>query len=124
MNGVLRMLFLAAYLVVAGGAFAADKALIKGHVDEVVAAINSGKAATSYTANAYTPYIFIMDAKGQLIVHPHLTGEYLQEKGAPIYRALQQATSSGLWVRYIWKGTTKETYARRTKDNLTVCSGN
>ena len=118
------MLALAAYLIVPADAFTADKALIKENVDEVVASINNGQAATSYTADAYTPYVFIMDGHGKLIVHPHLTGEYLQEKAAPIFSALQQATINGIWVSYIWKGATKETYIRRTKNNLTVGSGN
>jgi hypothetical protein len=98
--------------------------MIKKNVDEMVTAINNGKPATSYAADAYDPYAFVMDANGKLIVHPHLAGEYLQEKAAPIYSALQQATMDGLWVTYIWKGAPKETYVRRTKGNLTVGSGN
>ena len=124
MKGVWCLLSLTAWLAVATGAFAADKTQIKAQVDAVVTAINNGKKATSYAADAYTPYVFIMDGTGKLIVHPHLTGEYLQEKAAPIYSALQQATSNGLWVSYIWKGATKEAYVRRTKNNLTVGSGN
>lgn len=123
MKGVSYLLFLMACLAMATGVFAADKALIKAQVDAVVTAINNGKKATSYGADAYTPYVFIMDGTGKLIVHPHLTGEYLQEKAAPIYSALQQATSNGIWVSYIWKGAAKESYVRRTKDNLTVGSG-
>jgi hypothetical protein len=118
------MLSLTAYFILVAGAFAADKATIKKNVDDMVAAINSGKPATSYAADAYAPYAFIMDSNGKLIVHPHLAGEYLQEKAAPIYNALQQATINGIWVTYIWKGAPKETYVRRTKDNLTVGSGN
>lgn len=124
MKGVWYLLSLTACLAMATGIFAADNSQIKAQVDAVVMAINNGKKATSYGADAYSPYVFIMDGAGKLIVHPHLTGEYLQEKAAPIYNALQQATISGLWVSYIWKGTTKETYVRRTKDNLTVGSGN
>ena len=74
---------------------AADKATIKKNVDDMVAAINNGKAATSYAADAYTPYAFVMEPSGKLIVHPYLAGEYLQEKAAPVYTALQQATHGG-----------------------------
>jgi hypothetical protein len=106
------------------GLLAADKATIKKNVDEIVAAINNGKAATSYAADAYTPYAFIMDASGKLLVHPNLKGEYLLEKAAPIYEALQQATPEGIWVTYFWKGAEKQTYVRKTNSNLTVGSGN
>jgi len=103
---------------------AADETVIKKNVDEIVIAINNGKAATSYAAKAYTPYIFIMEESGRLLVHPDLKGEYLLEKAAPIYEALQQATPGGLWVTYFWKGTEKHTYVRKTDSNLTVGSGN
>ncbi|HRZ77746.1 MAG TPA: hypothetical protein P5248_10290 [Bacteroidales bacterium] len=103
---------------------AADKAAIKNNVDAMVAAIDNGKVATSFAADAYTPYAFVMEPSGKLIVHPHLAGEYLQEKAAPVYSALQQATTEGIWVSYFWKGAQKETYVRRTKNNLTVGSGN
>lgn len=84
------------FLAVAAGAD--DKAAIQKHVDEIVRAINKGKEATSYSADAYTPYVFIMKPDGKLIVHPFLAGEYLQEKAAPVHTALQQATTGGIWV--------------------------
>ncbi|ADW19000.1 hypothetical protein Despr_2866 [Desulfobulbus propionicus DSM 2032] len=123
MRKVLSMLSMATYFLLAVGALAADKATIKKNVDDMVAAINSGKEATSYRADTYTPYAFIMEPNGKLIVHPYLAGEYLQEKAEPIYKALQQATMEGTWVSYLWKGALKETYVRRTKSNLTVGSG-
>ena len=110
--------------LLATGLLAADKATIKKNVDEIVTAMNNGKAATSYAADAYTPYAFIMDASGKLLVHPNLKGEYLLEKAAPIYEALQQATPEGIWVTYFWKGAEKQTYVRKTNSNLTVGSGN
>jgi signal transduction histidine kinase len=124
MKGISSMLLVAAYILLSVAAFATDKETIKKHVDTVVSAINNGYPATDYGADAYNPYVFIMDADGRLIVHPHLAGEYLQEKAAPIYKALRQATTDGTWVTYIWKGAPKETYVRRTNDNLTVGSGN
>jgi len=110
--------------LLATGFSAADRAAIKQNVDEMVTTINNGKAATSYAAQAYTPYVFIMEESGRLLVHPDLKGEYLPEKAAPIYAALQQATPGGIWVTYFWKGTEKHTYARKTNNNLTVGSGN
>lgn len=123
MKLVATMLSLAAVFLFATGLLAADKTIIKKNVDDLVTAINSGKAATSYTADAYSPYAFIMEANGKLLVHPYFRGEYLQEKAAPIYNALQQATTEGLWVHYLWKGAQKQTYVRKTKNNLTVGSG-
>ena len=117
------MLSLAVVLLLADGLPAADIATIKNNVDDIVLAINKGKAATSIAADAYTPYVFIMDTEGKLLVHPYLAGEYLQEKGEPIYKALQQATTEGTWVIYLWKGAQKHTYVRKTNINLIVGSG-
>lgn len=124
MKRIYVMLPFVVFFLLATGLSAADKITIKKNVDEIVAAINSGKAATSYAADAYTPYAFIMDEKGKLLVHPHLKGEYLLEKAAPIYEALQQATPEGKWVTYFWKGAEKDTYVRKTNNNLTIGSGN
>lgn len=118
------LLSLVLFFLLATGLSAADKTSIQKNVDAMVAAINTGRAATSYTENAYTPYAFIMDEKGKLLVHPDLKGEYLLEKAAPIYEALQQATPEGRWVTYFWKGTEKQTYVRKTNNHLTVGSGN
>lgn len=124
MKRISTVLSFFALLLLATGLFAADKTLIKKNVDDIVNAINNGRTATSYAANSYTPYVFIMDAKGRLLVHPELKGEYLQEKGAPIFEALQQATAEGKWVSYFWRGAEKHTYVRKTSNNLTVGSGN
>lgn len=110
-------------LLAAPGPAVADKAGIKQNVDVMVAAINSGKAATDFAAGAYTPYVFIMEPSGRLLVHPYLAGEYLQEKAAPVYAALHKATLDGTWVTYYWKGAEKETYVRKTRTGLTIGSG-
>ncbi|MBV5318485.1 MAG: hypothetical protein JZU50_11825 [Desulfobulbaceae bacterium] len=117
------MLSLTAVLLLATGLQAADITAIKNNVDGVVLAINNGKAAASYGAEAYSPYVFIMDTDGKLLVHPHLAGEFLQEKGEPIFKALRQATTEGLWVTYLWKGAQKHTYVRKTNNRLVVGSG-
>lgn len=124
MKRIYVMLPLVVFVLLATGLLAADNTTIKTNVDAIVVAINNGKTATSYAADAYTPYAFIMDAKGKLLVHPELKGEYLLEKAAPIYEALQQATPEGKWVTYFWKGAEKKTYVRKTNTNLTVGSGN
>lgn len=59
----------------------------------MVAAIDGGKAAKDFAPDAYTPYAFIMEANGMLLVHPKLPGKDLKEVAKPIYDALQAATS-------------------------------
>ena len=124
MRRIAALLSLLAILLTAAPLLAADEATIKKQVDNMVEAINNGKPPASYAADAYQPYVFIMEANGLLLVHPYLAGESLPEKAAPIYQALQQATTEGIWVEYFWKGAQKHTYVRRTKNNLTVGSGN
>ena len=124
MKRIYVMLPFVVFFLLTTGLSAADNTTIKRNVDEIVDAINNGKAAINHTTDAYTPYAFIMNEKGKLLVHPDLKGEYLLEKAAPIYEALQQATPEGRWVTYFWKGTEKHTYVRKTNNNLTVGSGN
>jgi len=117
---------LSVFLVVfftSAAVFSADKAAIGKNVDDIVVAIDGGKAATDFKAGDYDPYIFIMEEAGKLIVHPSLAGESLKEKAAPVYDALTKATPEGVWVDYEWQGKKKHTYARKTKSGLTVGSG-
>ena len=121
-----RLLMLVATVVLtlsASQLFAADREAISKNVDAVVTAIDGGKAATDFGADAYTPYVFIMDGTGKLLVHPKLAGKDLKEVAKPIYDALQAATPAGVWVQYQWDGKEKNTYAKKTKNNLTVASG-
>lgn len=104
-------------------AFSGDKSIISKNVDEVVAAIDGGKDATSFAADAYEPYVFIMKADGMLVVHPTLAGQDLKEKAMTIYDSLKGATSEGSWVKYEWKGKEKNTYTKRTKNDFIVSSG-
>lgn len=98
-------------------------AAISKNVDTIVAGIESGKKVTEYAPDAFEPYAFIMEENGKMLVHPSLTGESLAEKAPPVYQALLAATPEGIWVQYEWKGKTKHTYAKKTKDNLIVGSG-
>lgn len=112
-----------AILFVVPGTWAADKAAITKTVDEIVTAIDDGKAAIEYAADAYDPYVFIMEEGGILLVHPSLAGSNLSEKAPPAYAAVSQATPEGTWVTYEWKEKEKNTYVKKTKSNLTVGSG-
>jgi hypothetical protein len=125
MKRLMVMLSLVAVVLFATQAFAAgvDKEAISKNVDEVVAAINGGKAAASFTHDAYTPYVFIMEADGLLIVHPTLAEKDLKVEGMAIYEAIMAATDQGEWVKYDWKGSEKNTYIKKTNNNLIVGSG-
>lgn len=123
MKRVLIVLSLVTVMLFATQAMSADREAIRKNVDEVVNAINGGKDAKSYAADAFTPYVFIMEANGNLVVHPTLAGQDLKVKAMPIYEALQAATAEGLWVTYQWDGKEKNTFTRKTKNNLTVGSG-
>ncbi len=117
------VLSLAAVFFWVTGAWAVDKDAISKNVDTIVTAIDGGKDAVSYKADAFTPYAFILEEAGKLLVHPSLAGESLKEKAPPVYEALTKATPEGVWVEYEWKGKTKHTYAKKTKNNLIVGSG-
>lgn len=123
MKRLLVLISMVALTLLATQAFSADREAISKNVDAMVAAIDGGKAATDYAPDAYTPYAFIMDANGMLLVHPKLAGKDLKEVAKPIYDALQAATPAGVWVQYQWDGKEKNTYAKKTKNNLTVASG-
>ncbi len=123
MKRVLFVLVMVALSCFATQVLAADQAAISKNVDEIVAAIDNGKEASSYAADAYTPYAFIMQKDGMMIVHPTLAGEDLKAKAMPIYEALQGATPEGVWLKYEWQGKEKNTYAKTTKNDLIVASG-
>ncbi|MBM9535647.1 hypothetical protein JWG43_01015 [Desulfobulbus alkaliphilus] len=125
MKRLMVMLSMVAVVLFATQAFTAekDKEAITKNVDEVVAAINGGKGAASFAPDAYTPYVFIMEADGLLIVHPTLAEKDLKVEGMPIYEAIMAATEQGEWVKYDWKGSEKNTYIKRTDNNLVVGSG-
>ena len=123
MKRLATVLSLLAIFCFVSGAWAVDKAAISVNVDAIAAGIDSGKDATSYKAEDTDPYAFILEEGGKLLVHPSLAGESLKEKAPPVYDALVQATAEGVWVQYEWKGKTKNTYAKKTKNNLIVGSG-
>ena len=83
----------------------------------------AGKDAASFAHDAYTPYVFIMEADGKLIVHPTLAGKDLKVEGKPIYDAIEAATPQGSWVKYMWKDNEKNTYIKKTSNKLIVGSG-
>ena len=68
MKRVLIVLSLVTVMLFATQAMSADREAIRKNVDEVVNAIDGGKDAKSYAADAFTPYVFIMEANGNLVV--------------------------------------------------------
>jgi hypothetical protein len=109
-------------LCLAAGAVAADKAVIKKQVDDIVMAINGGKKVDDFKSAAQNKpyYVFIMDEDGMLLVHPSLTGQSLKEKAEPVYNECVKGTPEGLWVDYVWKGKQKHTYVRRCKSGKII----
>lgn len=111
-------------LVMAGNVLCADKDAIKKQVDDIVAAMDGGKAAKDFESAANnTPYVFIMETGGKLLVHPSLANENLKEKAEPVYNEVVKGTPEGLWVDYEWKGSMKHTYVRKAAGGLIVGSG-
>ena len=117
----LLLLMLALFFV--ANVLAEDKISAEKNVNEMIALLESGRDASSIAPDAFTPYVFVMDQDGRLLVHPTLAGEDLKEKALPIYEILLRATPEGLWVEYTWKGKEKQTFVKRYRDRLIVASG-
>ena len=115
------LLMLALFFV--ANVLAEDKISAEKNVNEMIALLDSGREASSVAPDAFTPYVFVMDQDGRLLVHPTLAGEDLKEKARPIYDILLQATPEGLWVEYSWKGKDKRTFIKRYQERLIVASG-
>jgi hypothetical protein len=96
---------------------AIEKQIIN-QVDEVVAALDSGKKAEDFKklATERKYYIFIMEKSGHLLVHPDL------QVAGYAYKDMIKATADGLWVEYNHWGW-KRNYIKKTKDGLFVGSG-
>jgi hypothetical protein len=103
--------------------FAADKAAIQKNVEDIVAAIDGGKAASEFKPDDVDPYAFIMEAGGNMIVHPTLAGKSLKEESSALYDIISQSTPEGIWVDYEWQGKMKHSYLKTTTGGLIVGSG-
>ena len=123
MKRIFAILSVLSLFFVVTGTLAADKVAISTNVDNIVAEIDAGKLATSFESDSYTPYVFILEEGGKLLVHPSLGGESLKDKAPPVYEALIKADAKGAWVQYEWKGKTKNTFVKRSQNNLLVGSG-
>jgi hypothetical protein len=105
-------------------AWAADKKeieqQIKNQVDEVVAAIDSGKKAEDfeYLSKKDPHYLFIMKPDGGVLFHPY----YSRVWGVP-YDAIIKGTTEGLWVEYILIDKMRHSYVKKTKGGLFVVMG-
>ena len=106
---------------VALAADTADRETIQKQVDEVVAAINSGKKAEDFEdlANLEPYYVFISKQDGRLLVHPW--SDYIPHRD--VLEAIRKATIEGLWVSYFLEGRKKHAYVRKTDSGLIVGSG-
>ena len=102
---------------------AADKQEIKNNVDSIVEALNHGDSPEKINPNDYSPYVFIMQQDGKLLVHPELAGKSLKEVAEPVYDALSNSNHDGIWVDYVWKEQQKHSYVRTTQNGLIVGSG-
>jgi len=108
----------------AANAIAGGKEAAKKNVDEVVAAINGGKDAKSINANDYDPYVFVFQEDGTMLVHPSLVGKSLKEAAPPVYEAIVKGVGEGKeMVDYMWKGSMKHSYVKKTDGGLIVGSG-
>ena len=97
---------------------------IKNQVDEVVAALDSGKKAEDFKSLSKKGIedLFIVDPDGTFLVHPEFLGQNLKTYRAS-YNAIVQATTEGVWVEYIHHYRRKHSYVKKTKDGLIVGSG-
>jgi hypothetical protein len=121
------ILYLMVGMMLTGVIWAADKEAIKkqiiNQVDEVVAAIDSGKKAEDFKMLAKKePHVFIADQSGKLLVDPTFEGVNLQT-WKETYDAIFKATAEGVWVEYIYYGALKHSYVKKTKDGFIVGSG-
>ncbi|MDD2464202.1 MAG: hypothetical protein PHI97_09410 [Desulfobulbus sp.] len=117
------IVFLVLLVFFAAESKAFNQPSIEKNVAAIIAAIDRGRDPSGIAADAYTPYVFILEKNGLLLVHPTLAGENLQGRAEPIYQALLQATPNGVWVRYSWRGKEKHTFARLYDNHLIVASG-
>lgn len=123
MKNIAALLSLLSIMLLATTVPAINKGDISKNVDNIVSGLEAGKKAEEFKSDAYEPYAFIMKEDGVMIVHPSLAGKSLKEKAQPVFDALSQATPGGVWVQYTWKGKVKNTYAKKTTNNLIVGSG-
>ena len=104
-------------------ATAADKPTIMKNVATIVADINNGKTTKDIKPDVFTPFISIMDAEGELIVHPQWPGFNVRNTVPFIYNEIIKGTVDGVWVEYPSGGKLKHVYVKKTSNDLYVTSG-
>ncbi len=102
---------------------AADKPTIMKNVATIVADINNGKSAKDIKPDVFSPFIAIMDAKGEMIVHPRFPGFNVKNVVPFIYKEIAKGTVDGVWVEYPSGGKLKHVYVKKTNKDLFVTSG-
>jgi hypothetical protein len=124
MKRIVAILSMLALFFVVTDALAIDKVAISTNVENIVVELDAGVDAASFQSDSCCcPYVFIMEEDGKLLVHPSFQGESLKEMALPVYQALVAADPSGVWIQYEWKDNIKNTFTKRSKNNLIVCSG-
>ena len=118
---VLLSLFAVFFLTTSS--FAIDESTISKNVDKLVTELNAGVDMTSLHMDKLTPYAFVMQPDGKMLIHPTLAGKSLKTEAPVVYAELLKASPEGVWVTYQWQGKVKHTYAKRTGNNLIVGSG-
>lgn len=103
--------------------WAIEKSTIMKTVDDLAVEIENGKEISGIKADAYDPYVFVMEEGGLMLVHPKFAGKDYKKELPAIYDALMQAGPEGTWIKYVWDDKEKNSYVKRTKNNLIVGSG-
>ena len=104
-------------------ATAADKPVIMKNVATIVAGINNGKSAMDIKPDVFSPFIAIMDAQGEMIVHPSWPGFNVKNVVPFIYNEIVKGSVDGVWVEYPSGGKLKHVYVKKTNNDLFVTSG-
>jgi hypothetical protein len=110
-------------LTVALSAFAEwlDRDAIKKRVDEIVTAIDNGKAAADFKSAAKEkPYVYIIKTDGTVLFYNWIAeGQNIKTANELLYKAVNKADANGTWVRYEpYPGWNEDVYVRKTKDGL------
>lgn len=123
MKRLTLLLSLFALCIFVENSLAIEQSAIVKMVDDLAVEIENGKEISGIKADAYDPYVFVMEEGGMMLVHPKFAGKDYKKELPAIYDALMQASPQGTWVKYVWDDKEKNSYVKKTKNNLIVGSG-